>query len=180
MSSAAQADESRTRREIDSALDSVPLGAPRQRSSADLADASGDRAYDCGIVAPSRSSEGEHVRVLLVEDGPLVSEAIAKLFDREPGFTLRRAGSLAEARQMLAGVDIAILDLGLPDGKGADLIPELHRLNLAAKAVVLTSSIDPRDAEEAIRRGALLVLNKLADLDEITQAVRRIQQPESS
>jgi DNA-binding NarL/FixJ family response regulator len=81
---------------------------------------------------------------------------------------------------MLAGVDIAILDLGLPDGKGADLIPELHRLNLAAKAVVLTSSIDPRDAEEAIRRGALLVLNKLADLDEITQAVRRIQQPESS
>lgn len=81
---------------------------------------------------------------------------------------------------MLAGVDIAILDLGLPDGKGADLIPELHRLNLAAKAVVLTSSIDPRDAEGAIRRGAVLVLNKLADLEEITPAVIRIQQSESS
>jgi DNA-binding NarL/FixJ family response regulator len=131
-------------------------------------------------VAPSGSPEGEHVRVLLVEDGPLISEAIATMFDGEPGFTLRRAGSLAEARQMLAGVDIAILDLGLPDGKGADLIPELHRLNRGAKAMVLTSSIDPRDAEAAIRRGADLVLNKLADFDEIIPAVRRIQQRERS
>lgn len=46
--------------------------------------------------------------------------------------------------------------------------------------MVLTSSIDPRDAEGAIRRGAVLVLNKLADLEEITPAVIRIQQSESS
>lgn len=71
-------------------------------------------------------------------------------FDHEPGFTVVEAGSVTEARRLLDGVDIAFLDLSLPDGKGADLIPELHAANPHATAVVLTSSINPGEAAQAL------------------------------
>jgi chemotaxis response regulator CheB len=63
------------------------------------------------------------VRVLLVEDSPTVREAIASEFEADPRFELvGQAASVAEARALLAEAEVAILDLGLPDGSGADLI----------------------------------------------------------
>jgi hypothetical protein len=104
----------------------------------------------------------------------------SRSFDREPGFTLRRVGrSRRHARRSRASTSQSSTT-AYPTAKARISSRELHRLNLAAKAMVLTSSIDPRDAEGAIRRGAVLVLNKLADLEEITPAVIRIQQSESS
>lgn len=66
----------------------------------------------------------------------------------------------------IEGVDIATLDLSLPDGNGADLIPELHAARPHATAVVLTSSIDRGEASEALHRGAAAVLNELRHLDQ--------------
>ena len=45
-----------------------------------------------------------------------------------------QAGSLKEARRHIAsvGCDVAVLDLGLPDGNGADLIGELSELCVGA------------------------------------------------
>jgi DNA-binding NarL/FixJ family response regulator len=113
--------------------------------------------------------------VLVVEDQALVREAIVATFHHEPGFTVVQAGSLTEARRLLEGVDIAILDLSLPDGSGADLIPELHAANPHATAVVLTSSIDPGEAAQALQRGAAAVLNKLDHLDQLLATVKRLQ-----
>jgi DNA-binding NarL/FixJ family response regulator len=93
----------------------------------------------------------------------------------EPGFTVVQAGSLTEVRRLLEGVDIAILDLSLPDGNGADRIPELHAANPHAKAVVLTSSIDPGEGAQALQRGAAAVLNKLDHLDQLLATVKRLQ-----
>jgi DNA-binding NarL/FixJ family response regulator len=46
-----------------------------------------------------------------------VREAIALAFRQEPDFEVAgQAASLAEARQMLQEVDVAVIDLGLPDG----------------------------------------------------------------
>jgi len=63
------------------------------------------------------------VRVLLVEDHAIVRELFASAFDREPDFeVVAQAGSLAEARGSLEGVDVAVLDLRLPDGGGPTLL----------------------------------------------------------
>jgi two-component system nitrogen regulation response regulator GlnG len=118
---------------------------------------------------------GGNVHVLVVEDQAVVREAIAATFDRETGFTVDSAGSQAEARGMLEGVDVVILDLGLPDGNGADLIPELHAANPDGTAIILTSSVDPTDVDRALRRGAAAVLNKLDGLDEALATVKRLQ-----
>jgi PAS domain S-box-containing protein len=115
------------------------------------------------------------VRVLVVEDHPAMREAIATRFEREPGFVVAgQAGALAEARPMLTEVDFAVVDLGLPDGDGGDLINELRDRNPRARALVLTASLDPADNARAERSGAAAVLNKTADLDDLVDAVRRL------
>jgi DNA-binding NarL/FixJ family response regulator len=122
----------------------------------------------------------EAIRVLVVEDQPIVREAIAAEFDRELAYDVRQAGSLADARAWIGDVDIVILDLGLPDGDGADLIGELKTTSPMAKALVLTSSIDPADTARALGRGADAVLNKLADPDRVLDTVKLLLGPPSS
>jgi DNA-binding NarL/FixJ family response regulator len=124
--------------------------------------------------------EIKDVRVLVIEDQATVREALAATFAGEPGFHVTQAGSLAEARAMLDGVDIATVDLGLPDGDGADLIPELHAANPNAQIVVLTSSIDPASVDRAMRQGAAAVLSKLDGFDDLLVTVRRLQRNTAS
>jgi DNA-binding NarL/FixJ family response regulator len=114
-------------------------------------------------------------RVLIVEDHAAVREAVASDFEHAPDFEIvGQAASLAEARQMLASVDVVILDLGLPDGSGVDLIPELHAANPDARALVLSATFDTTLAAKAIERGATAVLDKVTHLGQIAQTARCI------
>ena len=109
-----------------------------------------------------RADASKPVRVLVLEDQPTVRDALASEFERNPDFELvGKAASLAEARAMLTTVDVAILDLGLPDGSGADLIPELRAANPTGHAIVLTSTYDPAELTGAIESGAAAVLDKM-------------------
>jgi signal transduction histidine kinase/DNA-binding NarL/FixJ family response regulator len=118
----------------------------------------------------------EKVRILLVEDHAAVREAVASAFDREPGFeVVGQAGSLAEARGMLEEVDVAVVDLALPDGYGGDLIEELREASPHAQALVLTASLDRADLARAVESGAAGFLNKTAHLDEVVESVRRLR-----
>jgi DNA-binding NarL/FixJ family response regulator len=94
-----------------------------------------------------------------------------------------QAGSIAEARGMLEErqhpIDVVVLDLGLPDGYGADLIKELHEKNPQAQALVLSASLDRANIARAVELGAAGVLSKTAHLDEVVQAVRRLRAGEA-
>jgi DNA-binding NarL/FixJ family response regulator len=115
------------------------------------------------------------VRIVLVEDHAVVREAIAAAFDREPDFeVVGQAGSLAEARPLINDVDVAVLDLGLPDGFGGDLIKELRLVNPRAAVLVLTASLDRADIARAVESGAAATFDKTAHLDEIVHAARRV------
>jgi DNA-binding NarL/FixJ family response regulator len=115
------------------------------------------------------------IGVLIVEDHAIFREAVVSEFDSEPDFEIvGQAASLAEARQMLGSADVVILDLGLPDGSGADLIPELRAANPNAHALVLTASYDRTMATTAIEHGASAVLDKVTHLGEIAQTARRV------
>jgi DNA-binding NarL/FixJ family response regulator len=70
---------------------------------------------------------------------------------------------------------VMILDLHLPDGNGADLIRDLKAVNPQATAVVLTTSVDPAEARQAVERGAAAVLNKLVELDAVFVTVKRLR-----
>ena len=114
-------------------------------------------------------------RILLVDDHTTVRHAIAAMFEHEPDLhVVAQAASLAEARTMLHDIDIAILDLGLPDGYGADLISELRDVNPDAQALVLSASLDPAEIPRARDSGAALTLDKIADLNKLADAVRQL------
>jgi PAS domain S-box-containing protein len=121
------------------------------------------------------SSAEQGVRVLLVEDHTAVREAIAGMLQREPDLAVvGQAASLAEARGLLGEIDVAVIDLGLPDGYGGDLIDELRTVNPNAQALVLSASLDRAEVARAVRSGAAGTLDKTAHLDEVVDAVRRL------
>jgi PAS domain S-box-containing protein len=141
---------------------SEPGGGTRVRLQMPLS----DRAEDAA----------ENVRVLLVEDHTAVREALAAALEREAGFeVVGQAASLAEARTLFEQVDVAVVDLGLPDGYGGDLIAELRRVNPRAQALVLSASLDHVELAHAIESGAAGALSKTAGLDEVVSAVRRVR-----
>jgi DNA-binding NarL/FixJ family response regulator len=120
------------------------------------------------------------VRVLLVEDHTAVRQAIAAMFEREPDFdVVGQAGSLAGARRLLREVDVAVVDLGLPDGYGGDLIKELSDVNPRAQALVLSASLDRAETARAVQYGAAGTLDKTARLAEVVNAVRRLRAGET-
>jgi DNA-binding NarL/FixJ family response regulator len=123
------------------------------------------------------------VRVLLVDAHAAVKEALSSSFEHEGGFEIAgRAGSLSEARRALkewGPMDVAVIDLGLPDGYGGDLIKELREANPQAQALVLSATLDRGDIARAVEAGAAGVLNKTAHLDEVVGAVKRLRAGET-
>ena len=116
-------------------------------------------------------------RVMIVEDHADFRDLMEILLGRQPDIDLlAQAGSLAEARQQAARfeVDVAILDLGLPDGSGADLIADLRRDGNGVRVLVLSASLDPEGIEKARSAGADVILDKLTPVDEVLATVRRL------
>ena len=128
-----------------------------------------------------QSSGGpQEVRILLVEDHASVRQATASVLEQEPGFrVVGQAGSLAEARKKLDGVDVAVVDLGLPDGYGGDLIRDLREASPRAQALVLSAMLDHSEIARAVESGAAGVLDKVAGIEEVVEAVRRLRAGET-
>jgi DNA-binding NarL/FixJ family response regulator len=118
-------------------------------------------------------------RVLLVEDHAAFREALAKVLEWEAGFEkVPQAGSLSEGLAR-AGVfdgelDVAVVDLGLPDGDRTDLISQMRSTEPEVPVLALTLSQDPTSHARALDAGAETVLTKDASIEEIVDVVRRL------
>ena len=121
--------------------------------------------------------EARRTRVMIVEDHADFRDLMEVLLDRQPDIELlAKAGSLVEARAQAARfeLDVAVLDLGLPDGNGVDLIADLLRASNEVRVLVLSASLDPARIEKARSAGADEILDKLTPVDEILATVRRL------
>jgi two-component system, NarL family, response regulator DevR len=118
------------------------------------------------------------LRLLLIEDHAAFRSALALLLDLRPGMkVVAQCGSLAGCRALgglLRTVDVALLDLFLPDGDGTALISVLRGANPSAKVLVLTASIEPGLQGRMAEAGADGVLDKTAALTEIASEVARL------
>ena len=104
-------------------------------------------------------------RILLVEDHASFRQTLAFIFDGEPGFeVVAQAGTLAEAREVMAGLeaDLGVIDLSLPDGEGVELIWELRERNREFAALILTASLDKAEHARAVEAGAGASLGNVA------------------
>jgi DNA-binding NarL/FixJ family response regulator len=117
----------------------------------------------------------KQIRVMIVEDHPEFRDLMKILLARQSDIKLvAQAGSLAEARNHAVRLefDVAVLDLGLPDGDGVDLIADLRRANPEVGVLVLSASLDTASIERATEADE--IMDKLAPLDEVLGTLRRL------
>jgi DNA-binding response OmpR family regulator len=86
------------------------------------------------------------------------------------GFTVRHAADVASAIVALdeGGVDIAVSDIGLPDGSGVDVCR--HASELGCRVVAMTATVGP-DLAAALASCSAVVLHKPFSLNELLAAV---------
>ncbi len=122
-------------------------------------------------------------RILLVEDEPanraLVRAIIARTGRAElRGVVLHEAATIAEARAVLAShpVDIALVDVRLPDGNGLDLATELraHPGAGPARVVIVSASVLPAERTSALATGADAFLAKPFDPRDLVDLIVRL------
>jgi DNA-binding NarL/FixJ family response regulator len=95
--------------------------------------------------------------ILLVEDDGATRARLAGTVGRHPALCLfGEAGSYREALAELerGAPDVLLVDLGLPDGSGIDLIRELRQRSYATEAMVITVFGDEQHVVAAIEAGA--------------------------
>jgi DNA-binding NarL/FixJ family response regulator len=112
-------------------------------------------------------------RVLVVDDRTDFRMAFAVLLEGQPDLeVVGQAGSLAEAREMLQGVDVALVDRGLPDGDGLELLGPLREANPEARVFVISATVELRHPGDAIEAGADGVIDKLDAPEAVFAAIR--------
>ncbi len=120
------------------------------------------------------AEQGRPGTVLLVEDDEAERDAVASVV-REAGHSVATAGSGAEALAFLErrAADVVVLDLGLPDVDGLDLLPRLVSVEGNATVVVLTGRDDIQTVVEAMKRGADGFLVKPVDVATLQATVEK-------
>lgn len=116
------------------------------------------------IVERTVESENEATvsRVLLIEDNPMDVEIVRRSFRKDQmvavagAISLTVAGSLSEATALLADeiFDAILLDLGLPEGVGLEILNQVTEWNLRIPIVILTGNEDDALGVAALRAGA--------------------------
>ncbi len=116
------------------------------------------------------------VEVLLVDDHDVFVESLAFVLgadDRFGGTTVAR--SVAQARATLADpglvLDVAVVDVALPDGDGTDLVAPLLEARPGVRVLVLTAHPRPEVVARALRAGAAGVLPKGTGLQVLLEAI---------
>jgi two-component system response regulator RegA len=110
--------------------------------------------------------------LLIVDDDTPFRLRLQVTLERK-GYVVHGAGSLAEARGLVAKVTPthAVVDMRLGDGNGLDLVDELRGLSADMRIVVLTGYGNLATAVAAVKAGAVDYLAKPADPDEIMRAL---------
>ncbi|MEZ5990180.1 MAG: sigma-54 dependent transcriptional regulator [Planctomycetota bacterium] len=115
----------------------------------------------------------ERARILVVEDEPDIREGFVGILE-SAGFACQGASTLREARAALPGFrpDLVLLDLGLPDGSGMDLLDGVAADLPGASVVVITAESRVDRAVQAMKKGARDYLEKPIGLDRLLTTVR--------
>lgn len=117
------------------------------------------------------------IRILVVDDHALVRRGLIELLQELPGgVQFGEAGSAADAIVLGLGErwDVVLLDLGLPDRHGLDVLRELHAARPQLPVLILTMFPEDQLALRVLEIGAAGYLTKESAPEELIRAVERV------
>ena len=118
---------------------------------------------------------GRVIRLMLVDDHPVMRAGLANLLSGEPGFSV--VAQASDARAALAGwrehkPDVLLLDISLPGLDGIEVLRQLKAEAPQARVLMLTSSEAKEDVRQSLAAGASGYVTKSVDPDVLFAAIR--------
>ena len=116
------------------------------------------------------------IRLLLVDDHEIVRRGLRELLEANEDLrVIAEAGSLEEALALaLDDIDVAVLDVRLPDGSGVDLCRLLHEKRADLACLMLTSFADNEALNASMLAGARGYVLKNVRGDDLVTSIRRV------
>jgi DNA-binding NarL/FixJ family response regulator len=117
------------------------------------------------------------VRILVVDDHPLVRRGLQQLIEDQPGWQV-----CGEADRMMDALHLArttqphlvVVDLSLKDGSGIELIKEIKSQSPEIRMLIVSNHDDSLYAERGLHAGASGYVNKLEAGDRLVDAIRQV------
>jgi DNA-binding NarL/FixJ family response regulator len=122
-------------------------------------------------------SPGKKIRMICVDDHPIVREGLASIIALQPDMQLIGAAeSGAEALQLIRTTvpDVALVDLRLKDMSGHELTRQILAHSSGVRIIILTSFEGDADIERALAAGARGYVVKGTPRDELLAAIRAV------
>lgn len=127
------------------------------------------------------------MRILVVEDDPGIASFLVKGLGAE-GYTTTVVANGDEARAAVgardAGIDLVLLDLGLPDADGIEFLGGLRSIDRETPVIILTARSEVSDKVEGLNAGANDYVTKPFSFDEllarIRATLRTVEQPSAT
>lgn len=122
-------------------------------------------------------TQTEPTRILIVDDHPMIRHGLVAMIATEPGFLcVGEAGNGADGVALAVSerADVVLMDLIMPRMDGIAAIEALSRARPEAKAIVLTTLVDPHEVQHALRMGAHGYVSKTASAEELITVIRGV------
>lgn len=129
------------------------------------------------MVRAMEMKETPKIRVLVVDDHPIMRIGVAAIIEATPDMTtVAQAGSGEDAIELFEKhlPDITLMDLKLPGMSGVEVIRQVIARHRNAKFVVLTTYEGDEDIHQALEAGARSYIIKGMPHDALVSALRRV------
>ena len=115
------------------------------------------------------------MKVLIADDSIVVRDRLVTLLSELHGVeVVGQAKDAVEARNLAEELrpDVAIVDVRMPKGSGADVVRDIKKLNPTPKVIVLTNYPHPENRKKCIDRGADYFFDKSTEFKKVMSVLR--------
>jgi two-component system nitrate/nitrite response regulator NarL len=119
----------------------------------------------------------EDIRLLLIDDHAMFREGLARMLDREDGFSVAaQAGSATEGLGLLSssGANIVLLDVDLGADRALDFVKGARAAGFEGQILIVTAGMSDPEAVQLVQAGVSGILHKHHSTDVLCGAIRQV------